>query len=125
MRKSVGRGVFPDHHETIRVTIGERAQKHGIGNAENRRIRSDSRGKDRYGKKSKPRIFSEHAHGMPRILEQSFDKVYAPFITALLFELFNTSKRPCRGMPRFFGRHSSRNVFEDLIFQMEAQFLIE
>src|SRR5258708_39481608 len=62
---------------------------------------------------------------MPRILEQSFDKVYAPFITALLFELFDGSKGPCRGMPRFFGRHSSRNAFEDLIFQMRAPFLIE
>ncbi len=58
-------------------------------------------------------------------MEQRFDEVYAPFITALLFELFDTSEGSRRGVPRFFGRHSSRNIFEDLIFEMEAQFLLE
>src|SRR5208282_4549776 len=53
LREPIGRSVFPNDDEPIRITIRKRANEDGIGNAEDCRVRSDSQGQNCHGEKSK------------------------------------------------------------------------
>src|SRR5271156_550667 len=68
-RKAVGRGVFPDHYEAIRLAVRERADEHRVRDAEDRRIRRDAQRQHGHYEKCEAGIFRHHAKTVANILK--------------------------------------------------------
>src|SRR5712692_6974558 len=118
--ESVGRAVFPDHHEPASVAVGKRPQQDGVGNAENRRVRRDAQREDAHGKKSETRTLAEYAHGIPQILPNAFEPADAVHAINLLADESRITQLPPRCVTRLFGKHASCNVLVRL--HLEVRF---
>src|SRR6185437_101594 len=67
----------------------------------------------------------ESADSLAKFAEKRFHLVPTPGLARLLAQERGISERAPRGVARFFGRHSGRDVFRCLTLDMEFQFGIK
>src|SRR6478672_9898121 len=67
----------------------------------------------------------QRANTVTKILEQRFEPGGSPRLATLLFELLDPAEDDTSAPRGVVARHSRRDVFLDLVVDMEAQFIVE
>ena len=62
--------VVGDHHESVGFGKRQRAEEHGVHDAEHRRVRADPKRQREQGNDAERRTPRQRSHGVTRVLEQ-------------------------------------------------------
>src|SRR5580700_8022719 len=120
--ESVGRSLFPNHHESARIAIWERTHKDGIGNAKDGRICCDSQGENGDGEKCKTRALAKHTKTIAYVFNEIFDVIRTVRVAAIFLDLLDAAEFAHGSATGLLRGHSRGQIFFDLALEVKTHF---
>ena len=90
--------VLPNNCQSIAFGIGHRAQQHGIHQAEDRCVGSDTQRQRQDNHGTEPRAPHDSARGKAQVLHEILKEAYFTRLSALLFDLLQPAELAERGI---------------------------
>src|SRR5215469_633313 len=100
-------------------------QNESVEQAENGGVGADTEGKSEYGDGRESRRFAQHTKGETNVLEQSFEEADAARVAEFFVDLVVRADGEAGAAPRFIERNTGCDKFFDLLFEMEAQLVVQ
>src|SRR5439155_20767810 len=105
--------------------VGQRFQEQCVHHAENSSVRAEAESQSEYGDSREAGILAQHAEGVARVLQKSFEHWQALELTVGFFELCVAPQANARGSPGFLRSHASPDIFLCEHFEMDLKFILE
>src|SRR5262245_33821520 len=116
---------FPDHHQPLLIRKIERAKNQCVREAEDRRVRRDSRCNRDDGDKSEAGLLHQRSRAVTQILPQVLQPPRLAGVAALLLHLLRTAESEPSPSSRFLRIEALRDEISRVLVEMEAQLFFE
>src|SRR5262245_52025526 len=85
-------GAREDPHESAGVLVGQWPERHGMDDAEHRRVRADAQAERKRDNQCEAGIFRQRSRAVSQVLPKLFNPSRAASVAALLLRLFHAAE---------------------------------